>query len=257
MANEDRFEPIRLKRPSASTKRKAKPRFKSTRRSERGNIESFTRQVSSAPIPITETPRLEVPTVRIQRRRTATESATEGGQELPVGGTPQTTASRAVTEGTEMAGNQGTLRMVGGVRGNNRTWQGWTGGRAHSNNSKYQDYSQGIREYTFEQKEGYVAVGQRDGKTVYAAPDLAKDASGNYLSVSSDTAQVIANKNGWLVPRGEEVRNLYGQATHITMPTFLPSAHSDPNIDQKYTDQVNARLKNVTGPVVHKKELVE
>lgn len=142
-----------------------------------------------------------------------------------------------------------TLGMIGGVRGPNDYWQSLDGsGRAHAANPAYKDYSQLYREYTFEPKPGYVPVGPRDGRMVYAAPDYMRDANGNYMPVSAADVERIASETNAIIPTREEVKNLYGQAKHLTMPTFANGIGDS----AAYTSALN--LEEVTGPIVHGKE---
>lgn len=142
-----------------------------------------------------------------------------------------------------------TLGMIGGVRGPNDYWQSLDGsGRAHAANPAYKDYSQLYREYTFEPKPGYVPVGERDGKTVYAAPDYMRDEAGNYVPISAADVERIASETNAIIPTREEVKNLYGQAEHLTMPTFANGIGDS----AAYTSALN--LEEVTGPIVHGKE---
>lgn len=100
------------------------------------------------------------------------------------------------------------LGMIGGVKPDGVSyWQSLDGsGRAHAANPEYKDYSQLFREYTFEARPGYVPVGQRDGRTVYAAPDYMRGEDGNYVNVSAADAERIARERGSLIPRGMNTR---------------------------------------------------
>ena len=112
-----------------------------------------------------------------------------------------------------------TLGMIGGVKPDGGTYQSLDGsGTAHA--PDYKDYSQLFREYRFDPPDDtWVAVGERDGKTLYAAPDYARDESGNYLSVSAADAQRLAQERGTVIPTRDEVKALYGKAEKIPMPT--------------------------------------
>lgn len=113
------------------------------------------------------------------------------------------------------------LGMIGGVKPDGGVYQSLDGsGTAHASNPEYRDYSQLFREYRFDPPdETWVAVGKRDGKTLYAAPDYARDESGNYLSVSAADAQRLAQERGTVIPTRGEVKVLYSKAEHIPMPT--------------------------------------
>lgn len=140
------------------------------------------------------------------------------------------------------------LGMIGGVKPDGVSyWQSLDGsGRAHAANPEYKDYSQLFREYTFEARPGYVPVGQRDGRTVYAAPDYMRGEDGNYVNVSAADAERIARERGSLIPTRDEYKALTEQAKHIPMPTF-PNGVGDNAV---YTQRVG----DVSGPVVHGKE---
>lgn len=146
---------------------------------------------------------------------------------------------------------QPTLGMIGGVKGPGQYWQSLDGsGTAHASNPGYTDYSQLFREYTFDPKPGYVPVGERDGRTVYAAPDYMRGEDGNYVNVSASQAQAMAQERGLLIPTRDEYKNLAQQAHHIAMPTFA-NGNGDP---AAYTQQVMAQMEGVQGPVLHGKE---
>jgi len=149
--------------------------------------------------------------------------------------------------------DDGPLGMIGGVKADGGYWQGLdSAGKAHANNPDYVDYSQGPREYTFEEKPGYVLVGERNGRKVYAAPDYAKDKDGNYLAVSSNEYKRLAKETGALLPTREEVKSLLSQAKHITMPTFANGIGTS----EEYTKRVKALMGDLPeGTVVaHAKE---
>ena len=111
-----------------------------------------------------------------------------------------------------------TLGMIGGVKDQDTVWQSFDGsGMAHS--ADYKDYSQLFREYTTEQKEGYVPVGDMNGQTVYASPDYAKDENGNYISVNKNEAVALAAERGSIIPTREMVKELYAKSTRIPMAT--------------------------------------
>ena len=151
----------------------------------------------------------------------------------------------------------GILGMIGGVRGPGQYWQGLDGsGMAHAANPDYADYSQLFREYTFEQRPGYVPVGERDGRTVFAAPDYTRGEDGNYLPVSAAEAQRLAADRGALIPTRDEVKALYGQATQIPMPTQPIGETGGAGDPAAYTAAVDGLLADVApgSAIVHGKE---
>lgn len=149
------------------------------------------------------------------------------------------------------------LGMIGGVRGDGGYWQSFDGdGLAHAANPGYTDYSQLFRDYTFEQKPGYVPVGERDGQTVYAAPDYLRGEDGNYMPVSAADVQRLAAERGGLVPTRDEVAALYDVATQIPMPTQPIGETGGPGNPAAYTAAVTQALggQAPTGPIAHGKE---
>lgn len=152
------------------------------------------------------------------------------------------------------------LRMIGGVRSDGNYWQGLDGmGAAHASNPNYRDYSQLAREYTFEAKQGYVPVGDRDGRTVYAAPDYVRDADGNYLSVSAADAERMAAENGWLIPTRAEYKALAQKATKVTMPTQKIGEKGGAGDSVAYSRAVAEAMVDIAPgtPVIHGKEFFQ
>lgn len=142
------------------------------------------------------------------------------------------------------------LGMIGGVKPGGGYWQGLDGnGLAHASDPSYEDYSQRFREFSFAEKPGWVPVGQRDGRTVYAAPDYVKT-DGVYDMFSAGEATKYAGTHGLLLPTRDEVKSFYDQATHIPMPTQNIGAMGGPGDAAAYT----AAIGDVQGPVVHGKE---
>lgn len=159
----------------------------------------------------------------------------------------------------------GDLGMIGGVKGDGSYWQGLdSAGRDHTKAGdipgggiNHKDYSQLFREYTFEAKPGYVPVGDRNGRTVYAAPDYMRDAAGNYVSVSAADVPRLAAQNGGLVPTRAEVKALYGRAEHVTMPTSADFGKpGGQGTSAEYTALARERMAGIPEgtPVVHGKE---
>lgn len=153
--------------------------------------------------------------------------------------------------------NPNSLRMIGGVN-NNDVYQtlGAGGGGAHD--ASYRDYSQLFREYTTQKKAGYVEVGSFSGMPVYAAPDYAKDSSGNYIKVNKNDAVRMAAELGGIIPTREMVNNVYQKAARVNMatqPIYKTGGEGD---SAQYTQEINRRLqeKNIQAGqlVVHGKE---
>ena len=146
------------------------------------------------------------------------------------------------------------LGMIGGVKSGGGYWQSLDGkGTAHR--ETYVDYSQLYREFTHERKAGYVVVGERDGRTVYAAPDCLRTGDA-YTMVSAAAYKRIAAERGALIPTRDEIKTLYAQCRHITMPTqpiWKTGGSGDP---VAYTRAVDAVLKGIPDgtPVAHGKE---
>lgn len=155
-----------------------------------------------------------------------------------------------------------SLGMIGGVKSDAEVWQSLdASGKAHAENPNYEDYSQLFREYRFDPPDDtWVAVGERDGKTVYAAPDYARDEDGNYISVSAAEAQRLAQERGSVLPTRDEVKALYGKAHRVKMPTSSDfGKDGGEGTPQEYTMHVRARMSEnglIEGrdPVVHGKE---
>lgn len=149
------------------------------------------------------------------------------------------------------------LGMIGGVKDDKNVWQSFDGsGMAHS--ADYKDYSQLFREYTTEQKEGYVPVGEMNGQTVYASPDYAKDENGNYISVNKDEAVALAAERGSILPTREMVKELYVKSTRIPM-AIQPIGETGGTGDtalytQKINEAVAQRGVKPGQSIVHGKE---
>ena len=136
-----------------------------------------------------------------------------------------------------------SLGMIGGVKDDKNVWQSFDGkGQAHD--ATYKDYSQLFREYTFEKKEGYIPVGEQNGRTVYAAPDYAKDADGNYISVNKNEATAMAKEMGGIVPTRDMVKSLYSQAVRIPMPTQAIGSKGGTGDSALYTQKVNEAIQS-------------
>lgn len=150
-----------------------------------------------------------------------------------------------------------SLGMIGGVKDDKNVWQSFDGsGMAHS--ADYKDYSQLFREYTTEQKEGYVPVGEMNGQTVYASPDYAKDENGNYISVNKDEAVALAAERGSILPTREMVKELYAKSTRIPM-AIQPIGETGGTGDtalytQKINEAVAQRGVKPGQSIVHGKE---
>lgn len=108
------------------------------------------------------------------------------------------------------------LAMFGGSNGNGGFYHDWTSGHRWAHDNTYQDYSQHYREFTFQPKKGYIPVGERDGRTVYASPTPEYV---NNSGVSRDAYVSEARRRGALIPTESEMRSLYSQSTAVSMPT--------------------------------------
>lgn len=136
-----------------------------------------------------------------------------------------------------------SLGMIGGVKDDENVWQSFDGkGQAHD--AAYKDYSQLFREYTFEKKDGYIPVGEQNGRTVYAAPDYAKDEDGNYISVNKNEAASMAKEMGGIVPTRDMVKNLYSKAVRIPMPTQAIGSEGGTGDSALYTQKVNEAIQS-------------
>jgi hypothetical protein len=153
------------------------------------------------------------------------------------------------------------LGMIGGVKPGGGLYQGLNAsGRAHAANPEYSDYSQLFREYRFDPpSDDWTRVGERNGRPVYAAPDYARDESGNYINVSSQGARELAAQRGSLIPTRDEYRSLYEKADTVAMPTsgdFGLAGGEGTSAD--YTPMADARVReaglDAGDPVVHGKE---
>ncbi|WP_111732193.1 hypothetical protein [Roseovarius amoyensis] len=175
---------------------------------------------------------------------------------------PDKIAADAMSElgvNVEVQPTPGAVGMIGGVKGNGEVWQSFDGdGTAHD--PSYRDYSQLYREYRFDPPDDtWVPVGERNGRTVYAAPDYARDENGNYLSVSAAEAQQLAQERGGVVPTRDEVKALYDNAEQITMPTSGDfGKEGGEGTSEEYTAAVDSRRQEAGvpdgAPVVHGKE---
>jgi hypothetical protein len=113
--------------------------------------------------------------------------------------------------------NNQNLAIFGGVGNQGNLYHGWDSGHRWAHDNDYADYSQMYREFTYEPKEGYVPVGQREGRTVYAAP--APEYVGGQ-QVSRDLYVDEAKRRGALIPTEDEMRAFYEQAQAVRMPTI-------------------------------------
>jgi hypothetical protein len=147
------------------------------------------------------------------------------------------------------------LGMIGGVKPNGGYYQDLDdNGRAHS--PTYKDYSQLFRHWTHVETEGYVKVGDRDGKPVYAAPDYLRDINGNYLMVSAADAARLADKLKGIMPTRAEIKALYARAHAIPMATQPIWKTGGPGSSEQYTRAIDKTLDNLPhgAPVKHGKE---
>jgi hypothetical protein len=163
-------------------------------------------------------------------------------------------------------GNQ--MGMLGGAKGNGGYWQTVLG-KAHTGNGNpaHRDYSQLYRVYTYEKSPGYVMVGYRNGREVYAAPDYLRDPqTGNYVSVAAEderhpdnSAVHIAEKHGWLIPTESEIRAVQRMGLHVKMPQGNGNDTEWGPKNSEYTRRADAAAFaagwDSTGMVVHGKEL--
>lgn len=175
-----------------------------------------------------------------------------GPDGTPTGTTTISTKSAPTYDPATLDATQ--LGMIGGVDGADFHQRLDASGRAHTGkgNPGHKDYSQLYREYTFEAKPGYVEVGERGGKKVYAAPDYARNPDGSYLRVSATDALTKAKDEGGLIPTRDEYKSLVGQATKINMHTDDPD---DPASAGRYDAAVADAVAAAGGkPVVHAKE---
>lgn len=152
-----------------------------------------------------------------------------------------------------------SLGMIGGVKDDVNVYQPFDKeGKAHAKNPEYKDYSQLFREYTTEEKEGYIPVGELNGKTVYAAPDYARDEDGNYLNVSTADAARMAEEMGSVLPTRDMVKNLYDKAVRIPMPTQPIGETGGAGDPALYTSKINEAIQSLGveegAPIVHGKE---
>lgn len=148
------------------------------------------------------------------------------------------------------------LGMIGGVKPGGY-WQSLDGkGTAHA--ETYVDYSQLYREFTHTRKPGYVVVGERKGRTVYAAPDYERNRD-SYIMVSAAAYKRLAQEHGALIPTRDEIKALYAQCHHITMPTQLIWKTGGTGDPVAYTRAIDAVLKGLPPgtPVAHGKEFYE
>ena len=181
------------------------------------------------------------------------------------GADPSTPAAATVAVQPSAPVAAADMGMIGGVKAGGGYWQGLdSSGRDHTREGdipgggiNHKDYSQLFREYTFEAKPGYVPVGDRNGRAVYAAPDYLRDDAGNYVSVSAADAARLAAERGTLVPLRSEVKALYGRAQHVTMPNSgdfgKPGGQGTP---AEYSALARERMAGIPEgtPVVHGKE---
>lgn len=170
---------------------------------------------------------------------------------------PRPSESQQTQSQTATPADPNALGMIGGVKDDKNVWQSFDGsGMAHS--ADYKDYSQLFREYTTEQKEGYVPVGEMNGQTVYASPDYAKDENGNYISVNKDEAVALAAERGSILPTREMVKELYAKSTRIPM-AIQPIGETGGTGDtalytQKINEAVAQRGVKPGQSIVHGKE---
>ncbi|WP_422028201.1 cell wall hydrolase [Roseovarius sp.] len=172
-----------------------------------------------------------------------------------------TSGAGALREQEAVSRGETRLGMIGGVKNDRDVYQGFDAkGRAHASNPEYADYSQLFREYRFNSPDdSWIAVGKRDGKTVYAAPDYARDESGNYLSVSAAEAERLAQDRGSIIPTRDEVKAVYDKAKRVRMPTSADfGKKGGEGTSEEYTALVTQRMRDEgIGPgdaVVHGKE---
>lgn len=157
------------------------------------------------------------------------------------------------------------LAMVGGVKPGGY-WQPFEAGKggAHLGDPTYTDYSMRERVYTTDpsaKARGWPAVGFRNGKTIYAAPDYVRDEQGRYTMASEEAINKAIAADPYRVrPEMDEVQALHYIAKHLDMPTQDISAGGAGDV-AAYTDAINAELArmgidptNVTVPIVHGKE---
>lgn len=148
------------------------------------------------------------------------------------------------------------LGMIGGVKPDGSAWQSLTGqGRAHASNPDYEDYSQLFREYRFDPPSNdWMPVGERQGRTVYAAPDYARDAQGNYINVSAAEAEQMAQARGSLIPTREEYTNLFNNGTRVPMPTGDPATKTSAQYTQGTQSLIDQMGIDPSSTLVHGKE---